>query len=128
MVGYFDNIEEATLNNTNFRKVLFTGAHAQLVVMCLKPGEDIGTEVHDNVDQFFRIDSGQAKVIMNGEEFVGGDGFAFIVPAGVEHNVINTSTTKDLKLYTIYSPANHPAGTIHPTREEAMKYEEEHHH
>ena len=128
MVGYVGNIEEITLENSNFRKVLFTGKYCQLVVMCLKPGEEIGEEVHDNVDQFFRVDSGTGKVIMNGEEYVVTDGFAFIVPAGTKHNVINTSQTEDLKLYTIYSPPNHPDGTIHKDKAEADKYEEEHHH
>ena len=117
-----------TLENTNFREVLYTGAHMQLVVMSLKPLEDIGMEVHPNVDQFFRIEKGQAKVIMNGEEAILTDDMVAIVPAGVQHNVINISNTEDLKLYTIYAPANHPEGTVHATREDAMKAEEEHHH
>lgn len=127
MPVFVDNIEKLTLENNNFRKVLSTNPHSQLVVMCLKPTEDIGMEVHNNVDQFFRIDSGMGKVIANGEEFEVSDGFAIVIPAGTEHNVINTSETEDLKLYTIYSPANHPDGTIHATKEEAMKAEEEHH-
>jgi len=92
----------------------------QLVVMSLKPLEDIGMEVHSNVDQFFRIEKGQAKVIMNGEEAILTDDMVAIVPAGVQHNVINISNTEDLKLYTIYAPANHPEGTIHATRADAM--------
>ncbi len=120
MTGFVDNIEEKTENNTNFRQVLFTGKYAQLVVMNLKPSEEIGMEVHPNVDQFFRFEDGDGKVIINGEEQIVSDGFAVVVPAGAEHNVINTSTTEELKLYTIYSPPNHPDGTIHKTKEEAM--------
>lgn len=120
---FVDNIEKITLENTNFRKVLATNEHSQLVVMSLKPMEDIGMEVHPSVDQFFRIDKGQGKVVMNGVEYDFSEGFAIVVPAGTEHNVINTSETEDLKLYTIYSPANHPDGTIHATKEEAMNAE-----
>ena len=120
---FVDNIEKITLENTNFRKVLATNEHSQLVVMSLKPMEDIGMEVHPSVDQFFRIDKGQGKVVMNGVEYNFSEGFAIVVPAGTEHNVINTSETEDLKLYTIYSPANHPDGTIHATKEEAMNAE-----
>lgn len=127
-MGYIDNIEDRTLENSNFRKVLFTGGHMQLVVMSLKPLEDIGMEVHDNVDQFFRFESGEGKVIMNGEESIVGAEMVAIVPAGTQHNVVNTSETEDLKLYTIYAPANHPEGTIHATKEEAMAAEEEEHH
>ncbi len=123
-VGFVGKIEDQTLNNTNFRQVIFTGKHSQLVLMSLTPGEEIGMEVHPNVDQFFRIELGQAKIIMNGEEHVLSDGFAAIVPAGTEHNVINASQTEDLKLYTIYSPPNHPEGTIHKTKIEAMAAEE----
>jgi len=120
MTGFVDDIEEKTENNTNFRQVLFTGKYAQLVVMNLKPSEEIGMEVHPNVDQFFRFEDGEGKVIINSEEHLVSDGFAVVVPAGAEHNVINTSTTEELKLYTIYSPPNHPDGTIHKTKEEAM--------
>jgi len=127
-MGYTDNIEDRTLENSNFRKVLFTGKYMQLVVMSLKPREDIGEEVHDTVDQFFRIEEGEAKVVMNGEETILTDDMVAIVPAGTLHNVINTSDTNDLKLYTIYAPSNHPEGTIHATKEEAMAAEEEHHH
>jgi mannose-6-phosphate isomerase-like protein (cupin superfamily) len=128
MNGYTSNIEDETLNNDNFRKVLYTGKHMQLVVMSLKVGEDIGEEVHDHVDQFFRVESGECKVIIDGEENTLTDDMVAIVPAGSNHNVINTSKTEDLKLYTIYSPANHPEGTVHATREEAMIAEEEEHH
>ena len=120
MTGFVDDIEEKTENNTNFRQVLFTGKYAQLVVMNLKPSEEIGMEVHPNVDQFFRFEAGEGQVIIDGEEHLVSDGFAVVVPAGAEHNVINTSTTEELKLYTIYSPPNHPDGTIHKTKEEAM--------
>lgn len=119
MTGYVGNIEEKTLANSFFREVLFTAPHSQLVVMCLQPGEDIGSEVHQNVDQFFRFESGEGKVVLNGEESIVKDGFAVIVPAGTEHNVINTSAS-ELKLYTIYSPAQHPDKTIHKTKAEAM--------
>lgn len=124
---FVDNIEELTLGNTNFRKVLSTNGHSQLVVMSLKPMEDIGMEVHNDVDQFFRIDAGEGKVIANGQEFNITDGYAIVIPAGTEHNIINTSETEDLKLYTIYSPANHPDGTIHVTKEEAEEYEKAQH-
>lgn len=126
MVGYVDNIEQKTLANEFFRQVLFTGKFAQLVVMALQPNEDIGMEVHETVDQFFRVEKGQGKVIMNGEETVFGNGSAFIVPAGTQHNVVNTSATEQLKLYTIYSPPNHPDGKIHKTKAEAMADETDH--
>lgn len=119
-MGYVDNIEEKTVANTNFRTVLYTGAHMQLVVMSLKPMEDIGMEVHENVDQFFRFEKGQGKIIMNGEETMVGENMVAIVPAGTNHNVVNTSETEDLKLYTIYAPANHPDGTVHVTKADAM--------
>jgi len=124
--GFVANIEEKTLANTYFREVLYTGVHAQLVVMSLKPGEEIGMEVHPQVDQFFRFEKGQGKVIIDGEESEVKDGFSVIVPAGSQHNVINTSQTDDLKLYTVYSPPNHPDGTIHKTKADAMAAEKEH--
>jgi mannose-6-phosphate isomerase-like protein (cupin superfamily) len=120
MAGYFGNIEKDTENNDYFRKVLFTGPHAQLVVMSLKGGEEIGNEIHEHVDQFFRIEQGEAKfVINNQEEHVLGDGGAALVPAGTWHNVINTSPTEPLKLYTVYTPPQHPDGTIHKDKAEA---------
>jgi mannose-6-phosphate isomerase-like protein (cupin superfamily) len=117
MIGYVGHVERETLKNTYFRKVLFTGTHAQLVVMCLQPGEEIGNEVHPKVDQFFRIEQGQATFIYNGKEkHKVRDADAVVVPAGTFHNVVNTSKTETLKLYTIYSPPNHPAGTVHKTK------------
>ncbi len=121
--GFVTNIETDTINNVNFRKVLYTGENSQLVLMSLKPKEDIGVEVHD-VDQFFRIDSGKGKVIINGVEHKIEDGFAFIVPSGAEHNVINTGD-KDLKLYSIYSPPHHKDKTIHKTKTDALEDDEE---
>lgn len=126
MIGYVDDIEAKTLANSFFREVLFTGKYAQLVVMSLLPSEEIGMEVHQTVDQFFRIEKGQGKVVMNGEEHEIKDGSAIIVPAGTEHNVINASSTEALKLYTIYSPPNHPDKKIHKTKAEAMADEEDH--
>lgn len=129
MTGYFGPIEEETLENKFFRKVIFTGKYAQLVVMCLQPGEEIGNEVHEKVDQFFRIEQGKAKFILNGnEEFTIRGSEAAIVPADTIHNVINTSKSKRLKLYTIYSPPNHPDGTIHKNKAEAEEAEKSEHH
>jgi mannose-6-phosphate isomerase-like protein (cupin superfamily) len=125
-MGYIDDIEEKTLGNDNFRKVLFTGKHMQLVVMSLKVGEDIGEEVHDTVDQFFRVEQGEANVVIDGQENTVKEDMVAIVPAGSKHNVINTGDV-DLKLYTIYTPPNHPEGTVHVTREEAMEAEEHEH-
>lgn len=119
-MGYVGNIEEITEQNSNFRKVVFTGNHLQLVVMSLKPGEDIGEEVHPKVDQFFRVEEGEGKIVMNGEETMFGEGFAIVVPSGTTHNLFNTSQTEDLKLYTIYTPANHLDGIVHATKEDAM--------
>jgi mannose-6-phosphate isomerase-like protein (cupin superfamily) len=130
MAGYVGPIEKLTLNNNYFRQVLFTGKHAQLVVMSLQPGEEIGNEVHPNVDQFFRIEQGEATFVFNGQEkHMAKDGDAVIVPASTYHNVINASKTAKLKLYTIYSPPNHPDKTVHKTKAEAEKAEAaEHHH
>ena len=129
MSGYFGPIEEQTLKNTYFRQVLFTGTHCQLVVMCLQPGEEIGNEVHPNVDQFFRVEQGEAKFVLNGaEEHAVRKNEAAIVPAGTHHNVINTSKTTRLKLYTIYSPPHHPSGTVHKSKAEAEAAEKLGHH
>lgn len=126
MTGFVGNIEELTEDNEFFRKVLFTGTFSQLVVMSLKPGEDIGLEVHNDVDQFFRIEEGEGKVVMDGEEKDVAEGDAIVVPAGTEHNIINMSASEDLKLYTIYSPPNHSDGTLHATKAEAVEAEEHH--
>ncbi len=116
--GFITNIEKETLENDNFRKVLYTGEHSQLVVMSLLPGEDIGKEVHDTVDQFIRIESGTGIAFINGIETPIADDFAIVIPAGAEHNITNTGDTK-MKLYTIYSPAEHREGTIHKTKADA---------
>ena len=129
MAGYVGPIEKQTLKNKYFRQVLFTGKHAQLVVMCLQGGEEIGNEVHKNVDQFFRIEEGEAIFVFGGKEkHTVKNGEAAIVPAGTFHNVINKSKTKQLKLYTIYSPPNHPPKTVHKTKAEAEKAEAKEHH
>ncbi len=129
MTGYFGPIEQETEKNTYFRKVIYTGKHLQLVVMCLQGGEEIGNEVHAKVDQFFRIEQGEAAFVFRGKEkHLVKDGDAVIVPAGTYHNVTNTSKTAKLKLYTIYSPPNHPDKTVHKTKAEAEKAEAEHHH
>jgi mannose-6-phosphate isomerase-like protein (cupin superfamily) len=125
MKGFHANIEKETLENNNFRKVLYTGKHSQLVLMSLKPNEDIGMEVHTDNDQFFRFEKGQGKCIIDGHEYEVGDGVSIVVPAGAEHNVINTSSTDDLKLYTIYSPAHHKDGIVRATKDEAMANEAE---
>lgn len=116
--GYHANIEKLTIENTNFRKVLYTAEHSQLVLMSLKPNEDIGMEVHNDTDQFFRFEKGNGKVIINDTEYVVSDGDTIIVPAGSNHNVINTSNDSHLKLYTLYSPAHHLDGIVHGTKEE----------
>lgn len=121
MKGYNVNIEKDALENNNFRKVLYTGKHSQLVLMSLKPKEEIGMEIHAENDQFFRFEKGEGKCIVDGNEYILGDGSVIVVPAGAEHNVINTSETEDLKLYTIYSPAHHKDGVVRATKEEAEK-------
>lgn len=128
--AFVGDIEKLTLKNNYFRKVIFTGKHQQLVLMTLKPGEEIGNEVHPHVDQFFRLESGEAKfVLRNGKEkHIVKNAGAVTVPCGTYHNIINNSKTKKLKLYTIYSPPNHPAGTIHKTKAEAEKAEAKEHH
>ena len=119
MKGYITNIEKDTLENNNFRKVLYTGKHSQLVLMSLRPKEEIGMEVHSGNDQFFRFEKGQGKCIIDGNEYALSDGAVIIVPAGAEHNIMNISDTEDLKLYTIYSPAHHKDGIMRVTKEEA---------
>lgn len=119
MKGFIKNIENLTKENSNFREVLYTGKYSQLVLMSLKPMEEIGMEVHEDTDQFFRVDAGRGKVVLDGLETEVEDGFAIVIPAGTQHNVINTSETEDMKLYTIYSPAHHRDGVIHTTKEGA---------
>ncbi len=119
MKGFVSNIEQDTLDNNNFRKVLYTGKHSQLVLMSLKPKEEIGMEVHEENDQFFRFEKGEGKCIIDGNESAIKDGTAVVVPAGAQHNIINTSKEEDLKLYTIYSPAHHQDGVVRTTKEEA---------
>lgn len=124
MKGHKVNIERATKKNNLFRQVLYTAKNMQLVLMSLKPGEDIGEEVHKN-DQFFRFEEGKGKVLIDGNEHEVSDGDSVIVPAGARHNVINQSKTDHLKMYTIYAPPHHKDQTIHKTKEEAEKSEEE---
>jgi mannose-6-phosphate isomerase-like protein (cupin superfamily) len=119
MKGFCSNIEKDTLENENFRKVLYTAKHCQLVLMSLAPNEEIGMEVHEDSDQFFRFEKGQGKVIIDGNEYEVKDGTAVIVPAGSKHNVINVSATDRLNLYTIYSPAHHKDGVLRTTKAEA---------
>jgi len=123
MNGYHADIEKETKSNKYFRKVLFTGKYSQLVVMNLKHREEIGLEVHPSVDQFFRFEKGKGKVVIDEDEFEVNANDVVIVPAGSQHNIINISKTEDLKLYTVYSPPNHPDGTIHKTKEEAEEAE-----
>jgi mannose-6-phosphate isomerase-like protein (cupin superfamily) len=125
MKGFYTNIEKDTLENSNYRKVLYSGKHCQLVLMALKPKEEIGMEVHPDNDQFFRFESGIGKCIIDGNEYALGDGVAIIVPAGAQHNVINTSETEELKMYTIYSPAHHKDGIVRATKQEAETNEAE---
>lgn len=125
MKGFNSNIEKDTLENNNFRKVLYTGKHSQLVLMSLKPKEEIGMEVHEENDQFFRFEKGQGKCIIDGNEYDLKDGSVIIVPAGAQHNIINVSETEDLKLYTIYSPAHHKDGIIRTSKSEAEANEAE---
>lgn len=119
MPGFVTNIELDTIENEDFRRVLFTGPHSQLVLMTLQPGEDIGQETHAHHDQFLRIESGVGVVVLAGEKTELVDGSAVVIPAGVEHNVVNTSDDEPLRLYTLYSPAEHPDGTVHRTKKEA---------
>ncbi|MFB0504513.1 MAG: cupin domain-containing protein [Candidatus Bathyarchaeia archaeon] len=124
MKGYIVDIEKETERNTDFRRVLYTGKHSQLVLMSIRPGEEIGEETHNDVDQFFRFEEGEGKVIIDGVEHRVKDGNGVIVPAGAKHNVINTSKRVNLKLYTIYSPPEHQDGIVRHTRKEAIASEE----
>ena len=124
MKGFVGNIEQLTEENKNFREVLYTAKNSQLVVMSLKPMEDIGEEVHE-LDQFLRIERGGGKAVLDGVEHEISDGFAIIVPAGCKHNIINTSKDAEMKIYTVYSPPNHIDGIVHATKEDA-EIDEEH--
>lgn len=118
------DIEKETLENNFFRKVLLTTKHQQLVVMSLNPSEDIGMETHENLDQFIKIEQGEGVAILNGVETKFSSGSSVTIPAGTNHNIINTSAQNPLKIYTIYSPPNHKEGTIHKTKQEAIENEE----
>ncbi|MEX2110281.1 MAG: cupin domain-containing protein [Gemmatimonadaceae bacterium] len=119
MSGYVTNIERETIRNGDFRRVLYTGPNIQLVLMTLQPREDIGLEVHRDHDQFIRVETGTGVAVLDGEDSALIDGTAVVIPAGVEHNVINTSPDKPLRLYTLYSPPEHPQGTVHRTKRDA---------
>jgi mannose-6-phosphate isomerase-like protein (cupin superfamily) len=121
MKGFSTNIEKETLENKNFRKVLYTGKHSQLVLMSLKPHEEIGMEIHKDNDQFFRFEKGDGRCVIDGNLYEISDGSVIVVPAGAEHNIINVSDSQDLKLYTIYSPAHHKDGVVRATKAEAEK-------
>jgi mannose-6-phosphate isomerase-like protein (cupin superfamily) len=125
MKGFITNIEEKALANTNFREVLYTDTHVQLVVMSLLPNEEIGAEVHQ-LDQFIRVEKGEGKSVLDGEEHMLKDGSAVVIPQGTLHNIINTSAIEPMKLYTLYAPPNHKDGTIHKTKTEAEADEKEH--
>lgn len=123
--GYKDNIEKLTLENNDFRKVLYTGSHMQLVLMSLKPLEDIGLETHSENDQFFRFEKGEGKVVINETEYIVSDGDVLVIPSGANYNIINLSETEDLKMYTIYAPAHHKDGIVRNTKEEAENNQED---
>jgi mannose-6-phosphate isomerase-like protein (cupin superfamily) len=125
MKGYVTGIEKETRKNTDFRRVLYTGKHSQLVLMSLKPMEEIGEEVHTDVDQFFRFEAGEGKVVIDGVASPVKDGDAVVVPSGAKHNVINTSKTTELKLYTVYSPPEHQDKVVRKTKAEALAKPEE---
>jgi mannose-6-phosphate isomerase-like protein (cupin superfamily) len=125
MKGFKSNIENETVNNANFRKVLYTGAHMQLVLMALKPGEEIGMETHSENDQFFRFESGIGKCIIDQTEYEIKDGDAVVIPSGSKHNIINMSKDSELKMYTIYAPAHHKDGIVRATKSEAESNEAE---
>lgn len=125
MQGYIGNIEEITLANTDFRRVLYTAKNSQLVVMSLRPNEDIGEEIH-HLDQFIRCEAGMGKAVLDNTEHPLREGFVVVVPSGVKHNIVNTSAETELKLYTLYSPPNHKDGTVHKTKLDAQADEDEH--
>ena len=125
MKGFKTNIERDTLKNKNFRKVIYTGANSQLVLMSLKPKEEIGLETHPENDQFLRFEGGTGRVVIDDSKYSVKDGDAVVIPAGAKHNVVNTSATDELKIYTIYSPPHHKDGTMHKTKEQAETDDEE---
>jgi mannose-6-phosphate isomerase-like protein (cupin superfamily) len=116
MKGHITNIERDTLANDDYRRVLFTGPNLQLVLMTLQPGEEIGRERHEGHDQFIRVESGMGEALLDGRRHALEDGFSVVIPSGVDHNVVNTSKTEPLRLYTLYSPPEHPDGTVHRTK------------
>jgi mannose-6-phosphate isomerase-like protein (cupin superfamily) len=128
MPGFSTNIEEETLKNEKFRVVLHTSSKMQLVIMTIAPGDEIGMERHEGHDQFIRVEAGKGVALLDGQEHALEDGVAVIIPAGTEHNVINLSDTEALKLYTLYSPPEHPDGIVHATKAEADEYERSHGH
>lgn len=128
MKGFSSNIEQDTVENTDFRRVLYTGKHTQLVLMSIPAGSEIGSEVHPENDQFFRFEAGTGKVTIDDSEYEVADGSAIVVPAGARHNVVNTSDSEALQLYTLYSPAHHADGTVHTTKAEADAAEHDHSH
>lgn len=119
MKGYIVNIEKETKENNNFRRVLYTAKNSQLVIMSIKPKEDIGEEIHE-LDQFIRIEEGEGKAVLNGIETNIKDDYAVVIPAGTKHNIVNTSENKDLKFYTVYSPPEHRDGVVHITKSDAI--------
>ena len=123
MKGFVENIEKITLENQNFRQVLYTGQNSQLVVMSIRPGQDIGEEIHQ-LDQFIRCERGTGKAILDDVQHDISDGFVVVVPAGTKHNIVNKSAEQDLKLYTLYSPQNHREGVVHATKDQAIADEE----
>lgn len=125
MKGFKSNIEKDTLKNKNFRKVLYSSKHLQLVLMTLRPKQEIGLETHPGNDQFFRFEAGRGRVEIDGNKYVVKDGDAVIIPAGAKHNVVNTSSTEELKMYTIYAPPHHKDQIVRKTKEEAEANEEE---
>lgn len=126
MKGYHIKLEQATLGNDAYRRVLFSAEHMQLVLMTLQVGEDIPMETHEDHDQFIRVEAGEGRAIIGDDEFPLQGGSAVVIPAGNPHHIINTGS-EPLKLYTLYTPPEHPDGTVHSTKAEADAYEEEHH-
>lgn len=122
--GYIDSIERQTLKNDSFRKVLYTANHSQLVIMSILPNDAIGDEVHESSDQFIRCEAGEGKAVLNGKEHSISDGIAIVVPAGMKHNIINTSSNKSLQLYSLYSPPHHRDGVFHKTKLDALQDDE----